>query len=174
MKIIIKFIIFITLISYYNIGNADINIAYLDMNKIFNESTAGKQVLEELEKIKKNNMSKFKKNEDLLKKEENEIASQKNILSNEEYEKKVQSFREKVDQYNLNKYKSIKDLNDKRNQAINILSKSVNDILIEFSEKKKISLIIPKENIIIGKSEFDLTNEILIIVEKKIKKINFD
>ena len=88
MKIIIKFIIFITLISYYNIGNADINIAYLDMNKIFNESTAGKQVLEELEKIKKNNMSKFKKNEDLLKKEENEIASQKNILSNEEYEKK--------------------------------------------------------------------------------------
>ena len=103
MKIIIKFIIFITLISYYNIGNADINIAYLDMNKIFNESTAGKQVLEELEKIKKNNMSKFKKNEDLLKKEENEIASQKNILSNEEYEKKVQSFREKVDQYNLNR-----------------------------------------------------------------------
>ena len=174
MKIIFKFIIFITLISYYNIGNADINIAYLDMNKIFNESTAGKQVLEELEKIKKNNMSKFKKNEDLLKKEENEIASQKNILSNEEYEKKVQSFREKVDQYNLNRNKSIKDLNDKRNQAINILSKSVNDILIEFSEKKKISLIIPKENIIIGKSEFDLTNEILIIVEKKIKKINFD
>jgi len=174
VKIIIKFIIFITLISYYNIGNADINIAYLDMNKIFNESTAGKQVLEELEKIKKNNMSKFKKNEDLLKKEENEIASQKNILSNEEYEKKVQSFREKVDQYNLNRNKSIKDLNDKRNQAINILSKSVNDILIEFSEKKKISLIIPKENIIIGKSEFDLTNEILIIVEKKIKKINFD
>ena len=39
--------------------------------------------------------------------------------------KKVQSFREKVDQYNLNRNKSIKDLNDKRNQAINILSKSV-------------------------------------------------
>jgi len=37
--------------------------------------------------------------------------------------------------------------------------------------KKKISMIVNKKYIIIGKSELDITPEILIILDKKIKEI---
>ena len=50
----------------------------------------------------------------------------------------------------------------------------LNPILIEYSEKNSIPLILHKKNLIIGKAEFDITEEILIkvnsdMIEFKIK-----
>ena len=50
----------------------------------------------------------------------------------------------------------------------------LNPILIEYSEKNSIPLILLKKNLIIGKAEFDITEEILIkvnsdMIEFKIK-----
>ena len=77
------------------------------------------------------------------------------------------------------KYKSYQELkNDKnneinkiRNNAGNKILKIVNEILSEYSSDKKISLIIQKKNIVIGKTELDVTNEILELLNKKIKKV---
>ena len=171
MKVLIKVLIFTSLLLFNNSLYAETNIAYLDMNKIYYETKVGKLIFSELEKINKNNISNFKKDEESLKKEEKKIFSQKNILSEEEYEKKVLSFKKKVDKYKSNRNKFINKLKEKKVKLINELSKSVNIILAEYSEKKQITFVIPKKNIIIGKSEFDITNDILIIVNKKIKKI---
>ena len=42
--------------------------------------------------------------------------------------------------------------------------------IAEFSEKNKIDLIISSNQILIGKSNIDVTNDLLIIVNKKITK----
>ena len=68
--------------------------------------------------------------------------------------------------------KSIDELKKRRIKLINKLSNSVNEILAKYSEEKKISFIMPKKNIVIGRSELDITNDILIIVDDKIKKIS--
>ena len=174
MKVLIKVLIFTSLLLFNNSLYAETNIAYLDMNKIYYETKVGKLIFSELEIINKNNISNFKKDEESLKKEEKKIFSQKNILSEEEYEKKVLSFTEKVDKYKSNRNKSINELKNKRVKSINELSRSVNKILAKYSEEKKISIIIPKKNIIIGKSELDITNDILMIVDKRIKKITIN
>jgi Skp family chaperone for outer membrane proteins len=127
-----------------------------------------------LEKIQKNNISNFKKIEESLKKEEQKIFSQKNILSEEEYTKKVLSFKDKVDKYQSDRNKSINKYKEKRVKSINELSTSVNKILTEYSEEKKITLIIPKKNIIMGNTDLDITNDIIKIIDKKVKKININ
>tara|TARA_Y100001970_G_C13590430_1_gene535276 strand:+ start:56 stop:202 length:147 start_codon:yes stop_codon:yes gene_type:complete len=43
--------------------------------------------------------------------------------------------------------------------------------LAEYSTKNKISLIMEKKNVVIGKSELDITKNILELLNKKIKKV---
>ena len=174
MKFIIKSAFLISLFFFNNNLFAETNIVYLDLNIIYNETKVGKLLSSELEKLNKKNISNFKKDEELLAKEEKQITSQKNILAKEEYEKKVLLFRKKVDEYKSKRNNSIKELNEKRSKSINKLSIAVNEILAEYSVEKKISLILPKKNIIIGKSELDITKNILLIVDKKIKKIEIN
>jgi len=168
MKVLIKVSICTSLLLFNNSLYAETNVAYLDMNVIYNETKAGKLIFNKLNEIEKNNISNFKKSEESLKKEEQKIFSQKNILSKEEYEKKVLSFKGKVDQYKSDRNKSINKLKKKRIKSLNELSTSVNKILAEYSEEKKITLIIPKKNILMGNTELDITNDILIIINKKI------
>jgi outer membrane protein len=174
MKVLIKVLIFTSLLLFKNYSFAETNIVYLNMDVIYNDTKVGKLIFAELEEIQKKNISNFKKSEELLQKEEQKIFSQKNILSKEEYEKKVISFKEKVDKYKSDRNKSINELKEKRVKSINELSVSVNKILAEYSEEKKITLIIPKKNIIMGNTEIDITNDILKIINDKVKKININ
>ena len=45
-------------------------------------------------------------------------------------------------------------------------------ILTEYSSTNSISIVIQKKNIIIGKNELDITNDIMSILNKKIKKVD--
>ena len=47
----------------------------------------------------------------------------------------------------------------------------INPILTKFSDDNKISLILKKKDIIIGKSNLDITDKIIELVDKNIKKI---
>ena len=63
------------------------------------------------------------------------------------------------------------DLKVLRDNAGNQLLKIINEILGEYSAKNKISLIMEKKNVVIGKSELDITKIILDLLNKKIKKV---
>mgnify|MGYP001418429339 FL=1 len=58
-----------------------------------------------------------------------------------------------------------------RNNAANQLLIIINEILAEYSTKNKISLIMEKKNVVIGKSELDITKNILELLNAKIKKV---
>jgi len=174
MKVLIKVLFFTSLLLSNNSLYAETNAVYLDMNIIYNETKVGKLIIAELKKIQKKNISNFKQIEESLKKEEQKVFLQKNILSEEEYKKNVLSFKEKVNKYQSNKNISVNNLEKKRVKSINELSKSVNKILAEYAEEKKISFILAKKNIVMGKSELDITNDILKIVDQKIKKVNIN
>ena len=59
------------------------------------------------ESIKKDALSKFEKKEKELKKIENEIKSQKNIISEDELKKKLTEFRKEISIFNKDKQKVI-------------------------------------------------------------------
>ena len=63
------------------------------------------------------------------------------------------------------------DLKTLRDNAAKQLLKIINEILSEYSTKNKISLIMEKKNIVIGKTELDITKNILVLLNTKIKKV---
>ena len=73
----------------------------------------------------------------------------------------------------MKKLKKLMNLIKKKNDASEQLFKSIQPILIEYSNKNSISIFLQKKYIVIGKSELNKTNEILEIVNQKITEIKF-
>ena len=149
-------------------------IVYIDLNKIMNNSIAGKSITSQLENNHKKNISKFKNIEEKLKKEEADIISQKNVITKEEFEKKIINLRDKANNFRKERNNNINNLNNQRLEATSKMITLVRPILSEFSDQNSISLIIDKKNIIIGKTLLDITDDILKIIDEKIDKIQLD
>tara|TARA_Y100000817_G_C16608724_1_gene434188 strand:+ start:36 stop:551 length:516 start_codon:yes stop_codon:yes gene_type:complete len=165
------FLIFFILIFTENLY-ADNKIIYIDINKIISNSESGIYLNKELNKVNNENIAEFKNIEKELKAEEEKILKQKNILKESEFNSKVSELREKVKSYNEFKNKKNNDLKKLRDNAAKKILDILNLILSEYSAKNSISLIIDKKNIIIGKSELDVTNQIMELLNKKIKKVD--
>ena len=169
-----KFFLLIFFLFNINFAFAEEKIVYLDINKIINESKAGIKINEQLKKINDKNIEEFKKSETKLKSEEEDILKQKNILKEEDFNSKVKDLRIKYDSYNEKKINTNNELKKMRDNAANKLLVAINEILKEYSLKNSISLMIDKKNIVIGKTQLDITNDILVLLNKKISNISLN
>lgn len=162
--IIISFFIF-----SLNTSSAEVNLVYFDVDNVLSNSAAGKSVKSQMEKINKSNIEKFKKKEKQLKKDEQNIIAKKNILSEKDIQKEIIKLKQDVSQYTKERNAIIKDTSIKGIKAMKKIVNLMNPILSDYAEEKKITIILDKKNIVIGKTELDITGDILKLVDKKIK-----
>ena len=171
MKCIYKFI-FITFFFFnFNLLKADELISYVDMDLLMNSSEAGKSITSQLTAIHKKTLAEFKKIEEKLKKEESDVIKQKNVITEEEFEKKLSLLRNKASDYQKQRKKSNVSINEKRMNATSELVNLIQPILAEYVNNNSISIIFQKKNIVIGKTELDITEDILKILNENHKKI---
>ena len=149
-------------------------VVYVDLKIIMNNSISGKSISSQLEKNHKKNIIKFKKIEEELKNEEAKIISQKNVISKEEFEKKIIDLRNKANKFRKERNNNINNLNNQRLAATAKMITLIRPILSEYSDKNSISLIVDKKYIIIGKTVLDITDDILKLADEKIGKIKLD
>ena len=168
---IFNIVILFFLISLSSIVKSAESVAFINMDYIMNNSLAGKSISGQLKKAHQSDLDNFKKKEENLKLQETKIISQKNVLDKIEYEKKITLLRKNVSEYRNLRNKRISELTQKRLEAQSLLIKTLNPILAEYAETNKISMILQKKYVIIGKSELDITNKILNILNSKIKNI---
>ncbi len=174
MKIKLFFIFFCFLTIGINTAYSETKIAYIDMEFIFNNSIAGKKITETLNAINKDNQKFFDKKEDELKKKELKIISQRNILKKTQIEEQLKKLQNEANTYRNQKAQKINEFNQKKINATDQLFKSIEPILIDYSNKNSISIFLQKKNIVIGKSELNKTTQILELVNQKIKKIELN
>jgi Skp family chaperone for outer membrane proteins len=170
---IFRIVIILFLLPLPSIVNSAELLAFINMDYIMNNSLAGKSISAQLKKLHQSNINNFKKKEEDLKLEETKIISQKNVLEKNQYEKKITLLRKDVTEYRNSRNKKINELTQKRLEAQSLLIKTLNPILAEYAETNKISMILQKKYVIIGKSELDVTKEVLKLLDSKVKKINF-
>ena len=153
-----------------NTGVADTKIAFIDIDKIMSTSKSGSSILKQLRELNDKNIKYLQKEQKIIKDKENKIISQKNILSNEEYTSSVNKIRLEIDNYNKNKTKIISDFNKLKSTNTNKLLSLITPILTKYSEEKSLSVIFRKKDILIGKIELDISDEIIIIIDNEIKE----
>ncbi len=153
--------------------NARAEIAYIDINYLINSSDVGKFLNTQIEIKKKEYTVKHNEIENELRKKEKTLLSQKNILDEKEFEKKLTKLRDEVQEYRKVKQSNIDSLNAFKIDNTKKILNALNPIITEFVNLNSISLVIPKKNIIVGKKNLDITNQILKLLNKKITKLNF-
>ena len=161
--------LFIIFISITSLSHSSEKIVYLDVDFILANSEKGKIILSNLEKKNKENIEILQSKEKILKDEETEIIKQKNIISEVSYKEKVNKLKSKIDKFKKDKDKLVKNFNQLRQQEINKFIKLVDEILGEYVEKNAIDLVLNKKDILMGKNKYNITNEILELVNKSNK-----
>ena len=151
--------------------NAAENFVIVDVDFLLNNSKAGIYIKESMKSNTDKIIKKFQSKEKELKEEEKKVLSQKKILSEEDFKKKVSSLNKEIIKYTDERKKSIEDSRKKRNEATKKLLAIINSLLVEYADKNNISLIIDKKNIIMVKNENDVTKEIFELLNKKVNKI---
>ena len=113
--------------------------------------------------------NKLKLIEESLKKKDNEIRKVKNIISKDELESKISILKKEINSYNLKKEEIQKKFTIDKNLKLDELIKKINPLISKFMEDNSIELILSKKIVYLGKTELDITNEIVELINNNYK-----
>jgi len=147
--------------------------AYIDMNNILINSKVGKSLIDQLKKENDIIKKRFLDNQLKLNTEEKNLLLKKNVLSNDEFNKKISILKKKILTYNNSKNKAFNEQNKKRINYQEKIISLLNPILIDYMNAHSISLIFKKKSMIVAPKELNITNEIIERLNKKISKLEF-
>ena len=174
MNIKKNFLFYLSLIFFFtSLSNAE-QIVYINIEKIMKESKAGKQIIKKITKSNEANINKFKKIEENLRSQEKNLLAKKNVISEDEFQKKYKKLQNEISEYRTKRQNIINETTKKRIEASAEFSNRIKPILSDYAAQNNIAIIVQKKNIIMGKKELDITDDILKIVDKEISKIKFD
>ena len=166
-----KLIIIFTLIT--SVSKAQ-NLVYANLEMIVNTSEVGKKIISNFSKKNEKLLKEFKIGEEKIKEKEKKLISQKNILQDDEYIKKINQLKDEVNVFNESNKKKLNELNSNRDKILDSFLKEIKKTLSDFAEQNNIDLILSSNQIIIGKSNLDVTKDILIIVNRKITNFEIE
>ena len=142
------------------------------MTFVLNESKAGKGAQDFLKKSFTDNQKKFIEIETSLKKEESDLLEKKNILTKDEYNKKTDSLRKKVIDYQSQRRAAIDKITTQRAKSRETLLQKLTPILDSYMKENNISLIIDKKNTLGANPEIDITKVIVEKLNKELPSLN--
>ena len=170
MRIILSSIL-IFFLFFTNQAFSEQKIAFIDMDRVISTSKSGSSILKQLTDLNNKNLQFLKKEEKKFKEKEIKLISQKNIISEANFQNKVNELKSEIKNYNQNKDKMINEFNKLKVDNTNNLLKLINPILLKFSDDKKISIVLQKKDLVVAKTELDITEDIIKIVNTEIKEL---
>ena len=102
------------------------------------------------------------------------MIQQKKVISQEEYVKKVNDLRKKVSSLRTERNTLLEKVSKDRSKARNELLKSLNPIIKDYMQEKKIRLVVDKKNIILADEKLDITKDIMEVLNGKLKSIKLN
>jgi outer membrane protein len=147
---------------------------YLDFKYILNQSEAGKKAQTFLKNKLDNGVKTLKKKEKALQEEETKIIQQKKVISAEEYKKKVSELRKKVQSLQKERNLLLSEVSKARSKAKSELLKNLNPIIKEYMKEKNIRMVLDKKSMILADEGLDITQNIVKLLNNKLKSIKLN
>ena len=149
-------------------------VSYIDIDYILANTLAGKSLLRKLKKEEESKINKFKSSEDDFRNKENKILAKKNLISKEEISKELKLLQIKFQEYRKNKIKEVDQLKDKRNRNIIHFMNLINPIIEKYMSDNSIYMLIDKKNVFIASKDYDITNNLIELINNQIKAIEIN
>ena len=133
-----KFIL-ITVIFFFENAYSNINIVYVDVQRIIDSSDIGIFYKNEMQKIQNKSNSKIEKKELSIKKLQSDINSQKNILKKDELDNKIIELNKLLKNYQSDRKNLRQEFVKQKNVFTEKILQILNPILTRYAEKNNIS-----------------------------------
>lgn len=170
----LKKIVFVCITFFFTASlSADLPY-FIDFQKVLNESTAGKKAQKELKNKLDQTIKILDKNQKDLQEQEKQIIQQKKLISPEEYKKKVDELRKKVSDLQKNRSNSLQKVSQQRSMAKQEILKNLNPIIQEYMKEKGIRMVLNKKDLILADDKLEITNEIMTLLNEKIKSVKLN
>ena len=156
------FLVFLCFTNSYSQENSIV----VDIDFLVENSKKGKILQKEISSKREKNSKKFKAIEKNLMEKEKKLISKKNILSEKDFNDELKNFQNEVKKYNENKKNETDKLRKFRNESLSKLVTEINSIILDYSKKNNIFMAIDKKYVLLVKSENDITQKILEILNK--------
>ena len=145
-------------------------IAFIDMDKVISTSKSGSSILKQLTDLNKKNLKFLKDEEKKFQEKETKLISQKNIISETDFKDKIIKLEFEIKNYKKDRNKMLADFNKLKIDNTNNLLKLINQILVKFSNDKEIAIILQKKDLVVAKTQLDITNEVIKIINSEVKE----
>ena len=163
----LRFFFFIFFILFSQNVFAENKIVFIDIDFLMKNSNIGKLSLKKLEELNNKNVNLLKGNEKQLKEKENTLLQKKNIISKEEIKNEIKILKTQINEFKTNKDNMVKDFNTLKVKELNTVLEKFNKKIQEYMSQNSIDIVLNKNNIFIGKVTSDITNDILIEINKE-------
>ncbi len=174
MKSIKYFFLILIILTVSNVNSIAETPYYLNFKQILNQSDAGKKAQTFLKSKLDKGLKDLKTKEKKIQEEEKKIREQKKLISPEEYKKKVSELRNKVSKLQKERNDLLGDVAKQRSKARNELLKNLNPIIKNYMSEKNIKMIIDKKNLLLADESLDITKDIMVLLNKKLKSIKIE
>ena len=161
-------IIFFIIINFTSL-NAEEKITFLNIDSLIQNSNFGKSTLKEIEDLNKKNLLELKKREQDIRKKEQDLINKKNIISEEEFKKNALVVKKEINEFNLYKKQISVEFENKKKDILNKFFERIRPIIEIYINEKKISAVLNKKNIFIANKKYDITNDLIEVINEKIK-----
>ena len=163
-NIFLNCIIFLFSIS---LAHSSEKIVFIDIDYILNNSNIGKNIYKELEIINKKNIDLLTNKEKKIQEKKLSIEKMKNISSKEKIQKDIELFNEEVEKYRTEKDDLVNDFKIIKDDKLNDFLQKLSQIVENYMKNNTIDLVIEKNQIFLGNSNNDISDDILVLVNKE-------
>ena len=166
-----KFIFFFILIFSLSFKNSYSNesIAILDLDGLLEKTNFGKKIINELNLINNKNLNLLKEIECKIKSDRDKINAQKNILSDEQLNEKLNELNKEIKKFQSEKNKLVNKFNLEKKKKLDDFFKQIIPEIEKYIDEKQIDIVIDKKNIFIANRKNNITEDIVKIIDEKLK-----
>ena len=144
-------------------------IAIIDFDVLLEQTSYGKKIISDLNSLNEQNLQSLKKLESEIKLSQDNIKKQKNLLSEEELKKKINKLNSDITEFQKKKNNLANNFNLKKKTELDEFFKKIIPEIEKYIDEQNISLVIDKKNIFIANKKKNITDEIVKIIDDKIK-----
>ena len=174
MKYIVRFFVIVFFVFNFTYTLAEEKIVFINMDLLLNESKVGKSAQNQLEKLHKSNLDYLMEIEEKLKEQEKDILSKKNVLKKEEFEAQINKLRSDAREYQNSRVKLTNELSQKRTEITKKILDEIRPLLAIYLEENSVSFILDKKNVLVGKTDSDITDIIREKLDNKLPNIEIN
>ena len=145
------------------------SVAYINLDFLFNNTNIGKKIIKKINLLDEENIKQMKLEEKKLKDKEVKLLNEKNLLSKEMFNKNLNELKKEIKFFASENNKNKKKIQKIKNEELSKFLNKIQPLLNNYMEKNSLNILIDKKYIFIGKTELDITEKIINIINSELK-----